>query len=126
MNEKQEARVGRERERHREREKGRESLARKRTHGEEKEGDEEGRVMAAMVMVSGSIPVKPFSASPASVTVKPRPLRCPTPQTSRILRVARTSSLAASLVDLAVSAGSVQRGLAGRASVAPVTFRIRS
>ena len=30
--------------------------------------------MATMVMVSGCIPVKPFSARPASVTVKPRPL----------------------------------------------------
>lgn len=32
-------------------------------------------MMATMVMVSGCIPVKPFSARPASVTVKPRPLR---------------------------------------------------
>lgn len=36
--------------------------------------------MAAMVMVSGCIPVKPFSARPASVTVKPRPLGRSTPR----------------------------------------------
>lgn len=44
-------------------------------NGGQRETRRGGPMMATMVMVSGCIPVKPFSARPASVTVKPRPLR---------------------------------------------------